>query len=177
MRCKFCKREVYIAHICPYCKEYFCIEHRNPKTHNCAAYQQLIPTIIRPKTALEEKLEKIQAPPTTLKKIQKTLFTSAFTLVIIEEVLRLVSYLKYSPYLEPNIYITLLAQWVTPYISSPIFFLIICAILFAAKKLSEKEPKNELKSLLTKAVPLSVYVTTILMYIYYIANWIFIISP
>lgn len=173
MRCSFCGRELYTAYICPYCKEHFCIDHRNPKNHNCTIYQELNPMSRQPKT-LKEMPEK--ANPSFVS-LRKTLFTSAFTLVLIEEILRLVSYLKYSPYLEPNIYITILSQWTSPYISSPIFFLLICAILFATEKLAGKQPKSELKSLLSKAIPLTVYITISIMYIYYIANWIFIISP
>jgi len=99
-------------------------------------------------------------------------------LVLIEEVLRLISYLRYSPYIEPNIYIALLSQFITPYLASPIFFIIVCTILFVTKKLSEKsKPKSEFSVLVTIALPISIYIAITLIYAYSIANWLLIIAP
>ena len=99
-------------------------------------------------------------------------------LVLIEEILRLISYLRHSPYIEANIYVALLSQFVTPYIASPIFFLTICTILFATKKLSERiKTKNEFSTLVAIAVPISVYVAIIIIYVYSIAKWLLIIAP
>jgi hypothetical protein len=110
--------------------------------------------------------------------LQKNLFTLTFTLVLIEEVLRLISYLRYSPYIEPNMYIALLSQFITPYLASPIFFIIVCTILFVTKKLSEKsKPKSELSALVTIALPISIYIAITLIYAYSIANWLLIIAP
>ncbi|MBS7620640.1 AN1-type zinc finger domain-containing protein [Candidatus Bathyarchaeota archaeon] len=173
MQCNYCHKEVYVTHICPYCKEYFCMEHRSPQIHNCKIYRELKPTLIPPKEKTPTHIAK-QLP---IKKFQKSLFTSAFTLVLIEEILRLIGYLKYSPYLEPNFYIVLISQWITPYISSTMFFLLICIILFTTKKLSEKQHESEIKSLLSGAISISVYFTIIILYIYYMANWILIIAP
>jgi hypothetical protein len=110
--------------------------------------------------------------------LQRNLFTLTFTLVLIEEVLRLISYLRYSPYIEPNIYIALLSQFITPYLASPIFFIIVCTILFVTKKLSEKsKPKSEFSALVTIALPISIYIAITLIYAYSIANWLLIIAP
>jgi len=110
--------------------------------------------------------------------LQRNLFTLTFTLVLIEEVLRLISYLRYSPYIEPNIYIALLSQFITPYLASPIFFIIVCTILFVTKKLSEKsKPKSELSALVTIALPISIYIAITIIYAYSIANWLLIIAP
>jgi hypothetical protein len=110
--------------------------------------------------------------------LQKNLFTLTFTLVLIEEVLRLISYLRYSPYIEPNMYIALLSQFITPYLASPIFFIIVCTILFVTKKLSEKsKPKSELSALVTIALPISIYIAITIIYAYSIANWLLIIAP
>jgi len=110
--------------------------------------------------------------------LQRNLFTLTFTLVLIEEVLRLISYLRYSPYIEPNIYIALLSQFITPYLASPIFFIMVCTILFVTKKLSEKsKPKSELSALVTIALPISIYIAITMIYAYSIANWLLIIAP
>jgi len=185
MQCKYCQKEVYVAHICPYCKEFYCMEHRDPKSHNCQVYQQMglgvgiptTPTQVKKPPAKEEVLESRLYSPKILN-FQKNLFTCTFMLVLIEEILRLISYLRYSPYIEPNIYVALLSQFVTPYIASPIFFLTICTILFATKKLSERiKPKSEFSTLTAIAVPISVYVAIIIIYVYSIANWLLIIAP
>jgi len=186
MRCNYCRREVYIAHICPYCKEFYCIEHRDPRSHNCQVYQQIgigastIPAHA-PKPLAKEYAElKLYSP--RIISLQKNLFTLTFTLVLIEEVLRLISYLisylRYSPYIEPNMYIALLSQFITPYLASPIFFIIVCTILFVTKKLSEKsKPKSELSALVTIALPISIYIAITIIYAYSIANWLLIIAP
>jgi hypothetical protein len=174
MLCYYCKKETYITHICPYCKEYFCLDHRDPKIHNCTTNQQMPNTPAKiPKLKLPEA-----TPSTFMIKLSKNFFTFTFILVLLEEILRVMSYLRYSPYLEPNIYVVLLSQWITPYIASPIFFLTICFILFATKKLSQRaHPQNENSSILSKAVPIGIYATIAIIYAYAIANWILILLP
>ena len=180
MRCKVCNREIYIAHICPYCKEFYCMEHRDPKSHSCQVYGQM--GILTPPTSarkiVAKEVQETPPHPTIIQNFQKNLFTCTFTTVLIEEILRLISYLRYSPYIESNIYIVLLSQIVTPYIASSIFFLTICAILFATKRLSEKvRPVNEFKALIAHALPILVYVTVIVVYAFSIINWLLIIAP
>jgi len=183
MQCKYCQREVYIAHICLYCKEFYCIDHRDPKAHDCQVYQQmgrvaLTTSVQTVKPLAEEELVGLRLYSPKVLSLQRNLFALTFTLVLIEEILRLISYLRYSPYIEPNIYVALLSQFITPYLASPIFFLAICTILFATKKLSEKsKPKSELSALVTTAVPISIYTAIIIIYAYSIANWLLIIAP
>jgi hypothetical protein len=99
-------------------------------------------------------------------------------LVLIEEILRIISYLRYSPFLEPNLYVAFLSQWISPYIASPVFFLITCFTLFLTKKLTERMlPKNEFTTLLRKVVPVGIYTAITIIYVYSIANWILILQP
>lgn len=178
MRCNYCHRQTYIAYICPYCKECYCLEHRNPKAHQCQAYQQINPTIVaKPQKApVEKMIIQTRQHLTKIQNLQKNLFLGAFTLVVIEEVFRLIGYLRYSPYLEPNIYVAILSQIITPYVSSSIFFLTICTLLFATKKLSEKcQPKNEFTKFLSKAIPVGIYTTIVIIYACSIINWLLII--
>jgi len=123
------------------------------------------------------KLPEPASSPFTVK-LSKNFFAFTFILVVLEEIMRVMSYLRYSPYLEPNIYVVLLSQWITPYIASPIFFLTTCFILFATKKLSQRaHPQNENSSILSKAVPIGIYATIAIIYAYAIANWILILLP
>jgi hypothetical protein len=128
------------------------------------------------------KIPKLKLPEpassTFTVKLSKNFFAFTFILVVLEEIMRVMSYLRYSPYLEPNIYVVLLSQWITPYIASPIFFLTTCFILFATKKLSQRaHPQNENSSILSKAVPIGIYATIAIIYAYAIANWILILLP
>jgi len=172
MRCNYCNKETYITHICPYCKEYFCLEHRDPNTHNCSTYR-LVQLPSRKPLA-----EKVQIPEDTALKFQKNFFAFAFMLVLIEEILRIISYLRYSPFLEPNLYVVFLSQWMSPYIASPVFFLMICFTLFLTKKLTESmQPKTEFTTLLRKVIPVGIYTAITTIYVYSIANWILILQP
>jgi len=35
VKCKQCDAETYMPFKCPYCNQYFCVEHRLPENHNC----------------------------------------------------------------------------------------------------------------------------------------------
>ncbi|MGB9778419.1 MAG: AN1-type zinc finger domain-containing protein [Candidatus Bathyarchaeales archaeon] len=173
MQCHYCSKEAYVTYICPYCKEYFCLEHKDPTAHNCPAHQQIHLPPQKPKP------EKIEKPSALTTKLLKTLFTFTFTLVLIEEILRLISYLKYSPFFpESNIYVVILSQFITPYIASPTLFIITCITLFLTKKLSEKaQSQNETVSLIAKAAPIGIYTAIAIIYLHSIYNWIFILAP
>jgi hypothetical protein len=181
MQCKYCQKEVYIAHICPYCKEFYCIEHREPASHNCQVYQQFsigLPKPIQVRKPPTKEYAELKLHYPKVLNLQKKLFMLTFTLVIIEEILRLISYPQRSPYIDGNIYVTLLSQLITPYLASIIFLLTTCTILFITKRLSEKsKPKNELSALITTAAPISVYIAILIIYAYSIANWLLIITP
>ena len=172
MQCHYCNKEAYVTYICPYCKECFCLEHKDPTAHNCPAYQQIRPPPQKPKP------QKIEKPSASKTKLPKILFTFTFTLVLIDEILRVISYLKYSPLLpEANIYVVMLSQFITPYIASPTLFLTTCLILFLTKKLSEKtQSQNETISLIAKAAPIGIYTAIAIIYLYSIYNWIFVLA-
>jgi Zn-dependent protease len=38
VKCKTCQAETYMPFKCPYCGEYFCVEHRLPENHDCREY-------------------------------------------------------------------------------------------------------------------------------------------
>jgi hypothetical protein len=104
-------------------------------------------TPVRPQTAL-----------TGMENIQSKFFLLVFTLVLVEEILRLISYAFRSPYLESNIYVALASLQVTPYFSSSIMFLLVCFILLATRRLaSNQNTKREYASLLKKTLPFGIY--------------------
>lgn len=36
MKCEYCRKEAYTAHVCPYCGGHYCSEHGDPARHDCA---------------------------------------------------------------------------------------------------------------------------------------------
>ncbi len=38
VKCQQCNAETYMPFKCPYCDQYFCVEHRLPENHNCPEY-------------------------------------------------------------------------------------------------------------------------------------------
>ena len=102
---------------------------------------------------------------------QSKFFLIAFTLVIVEEILRLISYAFRSPYLESNIYVALASLQVTPYFSSSIMFLLVCFMLLATRRLARTQStKKEYVSLLKKTVPFGIYASIALITLVSIAN-------
>lgn len=177
MQCRYCNAKVYVSHICLHCNEYYCLEHREPNTHSCPSYEQphQLPAN-RKQTAI--KLEEPQKPLSTTGNLLKTLFPATFMLVVLEEVLRQISYAKFSPFFEPNIYVAMLSQWITPYIASSIIFLTVCGILLAVKKFASKNEdngRNPQIRLLRKAVPLGIYAIIIAVYASTTIQWLLIL--
>jgi hypothetical protein len=106
-----------------------------------------------------------------MESIQSRFFLIVFTLVIVEEILRLISYAFRSPYLESNIYVALASLQVTPYFSSSIMFLLVCFILLATRRLAgNQNTKKEYASLLKKTVPFGMYASIALVTLVSIAN-------
>lgn len=108
----------------------------------------------------------------------KKFFTATFVLVILEEVLRQISYIKNSPFFEPNFYVLLISQWITPYIASSIVFLTVCAILFAVNKFASKTQNkgyNSQTKLLKKVIPFGIYAIIIAAYIPTTIQWLLIL--
>jgi len=117
MQCKHCNKQAYISHVCPCCKEYYCTEHAEPNAHKCTAYgrqnQPLTSPYMRPQQHTTGTREKPETPPTTIEAIQGKFFVAALTLLLAEETLRLVSYIRNSPSLELNIYVATASMWLT----------------------------------------------------------------
>jgi len=117
-------------------------------------------TPVRPQTAL-----------TGMESTQSKLFVLVFTLVIVEEILRLISYAFRSPYLESNIYVALASLQVTPYFSSSILFLLVCFILLATRRLAgNRNTKREYASLLKKTLPFGIYASIAIITLVSVAN-------
>ena len=165
MQCKTCGKKLQIAHLCPYCHQYYCKEHYKPQKHNCQNNPQ-------------KETIKNQQTESKLTKITKNFFPPLLTLVIIDEILRQISYTKNTPYLEPNIYILITSQWINPYIASSIIFLATCLTLFTLNKLSSKWNKNpeQNKNFIKKIIPIGIYTTIATIYIPSIIQWIIITS-
>ena len=111
--------------------------------------------------------------------ILKKFFVATFVLVVIEEILRQASYIKNSPLFEPNTYVAIVSQWITPYIASSIVFLTVCAILLTTNKLASKT-ENESYSLknklLKQAIPLGIYIIVAIVYVPTVIQWLSILS-
>jgi hypothetical protein len=177
MQCKYCDRQVYVSQICPHCQDYYCIDHSEPIAHNCPSHQQpQQPTVkLQPTTKLEEPQKHLLTTGAVL----KSLFPLTLLLVIFEEVLRQISYVEYSPLFEPNVYVAMLSQHVTPYIASSIILITVCTILFAANKLASKIQNNDRNSqvkLLKKAIPFGVYAIVIIVYIPAVLQWLLLLT-
>ncbi|MCJ7423268.1 AN1-type zinc finger domain-containing protein [Candidatus Bathyarchaeota archaeon] len=171
MQCKHCNKQLYVAHICPYCKEYYCIGHRNPSVHACQSWQK--PADRYPKPSEEKKLQRIEPSRTSIAGIQKNLFAVAFVLVVSEEILRLISYMRNSPLYEANMYVAIASLWLSPYLASPLIFLTACLVLFAARKITKNQDTGDLQTdMLKKAVPLGIYVIIAVIYFFSIVWWL-----
>lgn len=175
MQCRYCSKQVYVSQVCLHCKEYYCLEHREPITHNCPSYKESRQPRAKQQQSATVKLEEPQKHLLTAGNLLKKFFAATFVLVVLEEILRQISYIEYSPFFEPNVYVAMISQWVTPYIASSLVFLIVCAILFAANKLASKTGNKDYNSqvkLLKKAIPFGVYAIVIVVYIPTILQWL-----
>jgi len=124
----------------------------------------------------QKSTKKIEKTKTRLAIIKRNFFVATFLIVVLDEILRQISYIKYSPYLEPNIYAAIFAQWITPYVSSVIVFLITCIILFATNRFAAKTQGITLQSsLIRTAIPFGVYVVVNTIYIPTIVQWLILI--
>lgn len=170
MQCSYCKEAVYIAHICPYCKGYHCTEHHQPADHACPSHKQANFPPVKPNYSPEVS-GKPQATSVSIKNIQNKFFLLTFTLVMIEEILRLISYSMHSPYLESNIYVAVASLQVNPYFSSSIMFLLACLVLLATHRVAKnQDTRNEYANLLKKTAPFGIYVVIVITTLVSIAN-------
>jgi hypothetical protein len=178
MQCKHCDRRVYVSQICPHCQGYYCKEHSEPITHNCPSHKELYQLTAKPRSTTA-KLEEPQRHLLTAGKILKSIFTATFLLVILEEVLRQISYAQNSPLFEPNVYVAMMSHWVTPYLASSIVLLTVCAILFAARKLASKpqdDGDNSHVRFLRKAIPFGLYAIIIAVYLPTTIQWLSLLT-
>ncbi len=175
MQCNYCSRSIYIAHVCPYCKEYHCQKHQEPADHGCSSSKQTdLPPIDHDYTS--KAPTKPRATLSRTGSIQNRFFHLVFTLVIVEEVLRLISYSYRSPYVESNTYVMAVSMLVTPYASSSILFLLTCLILLATRRLARgQNAKIEYRNLLKEIVPLGVFTTIAIIALVSIANRLIIL--
>jgi hypothetical protein len=203
MQCEYCGKQVYVTHICPHCKEHYCLEHRDPKAHHCSSYQTLqasnpTPKLVhakvlkpqRPPERAPEPREIFHKPPTQLKKsttqftildnAKKKMFIASFILVLMEEILRLVGYLKNPPFfafLDGNVYVKALYQFITPYYASLIVFTLICLTLFVTTKLTSKnEDASPHTNLMKRTISLFIFTIISIIYIVSITNWLFMLA-
>jgi hypothetical protein len=153
------------------------LEHSEPITHNCPSYKKPSrPTAKQQPTTI--KLEGPQKSPLPMVNLPKKFFTATFLLVILEEVLRQISYIKNSPFFEPNFYVSMISQWITPYIASSIVFLTVCAILLAVNRFASKtqdEDNNSQTKLLKKVIPFGIYAIILVAYIPTTIQWLSIL--
>jgi hypothetical protein len=130
---------------------------------------------------LVDKFPKTLAYPTVFDGARKKFFAAAFLLVLMEEILRLVSYATsppFSAYLDGNIYVKILYQTVTPYAASMIVFVLVCMLLFVTAKLasSSQSTGNLQVNLLKGAIPIGIFTIISATYILSIVNWILVLT-
>jgi hypothetical protein len=112
---------------------------------------------------------------------RKKFFAGTFTLVIVEEILRLASYVMKPPffnYLDGNIYVRNLYQSVSPYIASLIVFALVCLLLFVTARLATRNQaaSNSYTSLLKEAIPIGIFTVISAIYVFSITNWLLILT-
>ena len=258
MKCRYCGKQAYVTHLCPYCRKYHCLEHRDPRAHDCpsqkkpesqptravtgaikpqnnkekkrlltihftflegkkrsdqeqtaartrvlrsqppskenqeAAFFAVRDTqredqarppydeTVRPPT-IQEETARAMAFPAFFDSASRKLFAVSFILVVVEEVLRLVSYVQNPPflaYLDANLYVRILNESIAPHVASLIVFVLICAVLFVTARLARTDENIGQSgfSLLKRAIPFGVYVAVSVTYIVWIWNWFFILK-
>lgn len=186
MQCEYCGKQAYITRICPCCKEHYCLEHHDQKAHDCPSHKQphepdSKPDVTKPQSHTTKTLQKPITHSVFFEDIQKKFFTASFMLVVAEEILRLIGYMK-NPlslaYLDGNMYVEILYQSMTPQTASVIIFVLACCILFGTKKLASKNrsTSNPYANLLKRAIPLCIFAAITITYLFSITNWILILS-
>jgi hypothetical protein len=178
MQCRYCNTQVYISHICVHCQEYYCLEHSKPANHDCPSYKEPGQPAAKQRP-ITTRLEEPQKSPSAKRSLLKKLFTATFLLVVLEETLRQISYLKNSPFFEPNVYVSMLSQRITPYIASSIVFLAVCGILLAVNKFASRTQNmdsNSQTKLLKKLMPIGIYAIILAVYIPTTVQWLIILT-
>jgi hypothetical protein len=130
---------------------------------------------------IPEETARAMAFPTFFDSASRKLFAVSFILVVVEEVMRLVSYIQNPPflaYLDGNLYVRILNESIAPHVASLIVFALMCSILFITARLASTNQNTGSSSfsLLKRAIPFGVYVAVSVTYIVSIANWFFILK-
>ena len=161
------------------------------KPPNFAVFDTKLAEQQRPKRAIAEPFKssslvdefpnKTLTYPTVFDRARRKFFAAAFALVLAEEILRLVSYATrppFSAYLDGNICVKILYQTVTPYVASMIVFVLVCMLLFVTTKLaSSSQRTGSLQvSLLKGAIPIGIFTVISATYVFYMINWILILT-
>jgi hypothetical protein len=136
--------------------------------------------ILRPLPLPEEIPGNTAVIQSILSNARRKFFAGAFTLVIVEEILRLANYVvkpSSFTYLDGNIYVRNLYQSVSPYIASLIVFALVCFLLFVTAKLATRNQaaSNSYTSLLKEAIPIGIFTVISAIYVFSIANWLLIL--
>jgi hypothetical protein len=136
---------------------------------------------LRPSPLAEKIPRNTTASQAILANTRKKYFAGTFTLVIVEEILRLTSYVtkpSFLTYLDGNIYARNLYQSVNPYVASLIVFALVCLLLFVTAKLASRNqaPSNSYTSLLKEAIPIGIFTIILAIYVFSIANWLLILT-
>lgn len=259
-KCRYCGKRTYTADRCPYCGEYYCLEHRDPRTHGCPSEKESEETesqptyavsgAVKPQKSKEKKgvltirftflegkkrsdreqrpnhTEAIEPrppsaenqkaalfairelrredqpgssyawtskpghiPEETLRALtfptvfsaSRKLFAVSFILIVVEEIMRLVSYVRNPPFLaflDGNLLVRILNESIAPPMASLIVFGLVCLIVFVTAKLASanQNTADSRFSLLKRAIPFGVYAAVAVSYIVSITNWFFILK-
>jgi hypothetical protein len=130
---------------------------------------------------IQEETARALTFPAFFDSASRKLFAVSFILVVVEEVMRLVSYAQNPPflaYLDGNLYVRILNASIAPYAASLIVFVLMCSLLFVTARLASTNQNtgNSRFSLLKQAIPFGVYVAVSITYIVSITNWFFILK-
>lgn len=163
MNCRYCNESVYVTRICPYCKEYYCVKHYEPSNHLCPSFVTLNPS----------KSDANENVPPSVRSVQKALFFTAFTMVLLDSVLRLVGWMKFSPFFEPNLYVAILSQFFNPYFAAVTIFLAACVMLFVIRHFSNfGSCENDYVRVFRIMFPIGVYVVMIVIFAFSVLGWL-----
>jgi len=164
LNCKHCNKPVYVARICPYCKENYCIEHYEPTKHFCMSRVKLH----QKANTLTEKLF------SRMHTLQRTFFFTAFLMVVFEDVLRKIGWLKFASCFELNLYVAILSQFFSPCAASFVAVLAACLTLLATRKFSKvRNSDNNFIRFLKFSFSLGVYTTILAAFAFSVSKWLF----
>jgi hypothetical protein len=130
MKCGKCKKETNVAYMCLHCKEFFCENHTPRTAHDCSSAtskkeEERIEA--QEPGSLEAKFRKVES-------LRKGSFSIVFSLVVLDQILRLLARFKYSSNIEANFYVALVSLLLNPYISPLLFLIVVYTVLFVTER-------------------------------------------